>query len=92
MYTEKEMNRITGRLVEELKRLPDGTEITTCGLIERAGMDTESFDVGELMDISQSISIKAREQGIYLDWTKSLRLLEKLPFVLEFTVVNGRVA
>ncbi len=88
MYTNREMEKITGRLVEELKRLPNGTEITTCGLIERAGMDTETFDVGELMDISQSISIKARSQGIYLDWTKSLRMLEKLPFVLEFTVVN----
>ena len=88
MYTNREMEKITGRLVEELKRLPNGTEITTCGLIERAGMDTETFDVGELMDISQSISIKARSQGIYLDWTKSLRMLEKLPFVLEFMVVN----
>lgn len=88
MYTDREMERITGKLVDELKKLPNGTEITTCGLIERAGMDTESFDVGELMDISQEISIKARTQGIYLDWSKSFRILERLPFVLEFTVVN----
>ena len=88
MFTDQEMDRITGKLVEELKRLPNGTEITTCRLIEQAGMDTDAFDVGELMDISQSISIKARTQGIFLDWTKSLRMLEKLPFVLEFTVVN----
>ena len=46
MFTEQEMDQITGRLVEELKRLPNGTEITTCGLIEQAGMDTEAFDVG----------------------------------------------
>ena len=88
MYTDREMERITGKLVDELKKLPNGTEITTCGLIERAGMDTDSFDVGELMDISQEISIKARTQGIYLDWSKSFRILERLPFVLEFTVVN----
>ena len=88
MYTDREMEHITRKLVDELKKLPNGTEITTCGLIERAGMDTESFDVGELMDISQEISIKARTQGIYLDWSKSFRILERLPFVLEFTVVN----
>ena len=88
MFTEQEMDQITGKLVEELKRLPNGTEITTCGLIKQAGMDTDAFDVGELMDISQIISIKARAQGIFLDWTKSFRMLEKLPFVLEFTVVN----
>ena len=88
MFTEQEMDQITGKLVEELKRLPNGTEITTCGLIEQAGMDTDAFDVGELMDISQIISIKARAQGMFLDWTKSIRMLEKLPFVLEFTVVN----
>ena len=88
MFTDQEMDRITGKLVEALKRLPNGTEITTCRLIEQAGMDTDAFDVGELMDISQRISIKARTQGIFRDWTKSLRMLEKLPFVLEFTVVN----
>ena len=88
MYSEKEMKRITERLVEELTRLPNGTELTTCRLIELAGMDTDSFDVGELMDISQSISICARKQRIYLDWSKSFRMLEKLPFVLEFTVVS----
>ena len=91
MHTAEEMERVTDELVEALKTLPDGTEITTCGLIARAGMDTEAFDVGELMDISQSISIKARKQGIFLDWSRSFRILEQLPFVLEFTVTS-RVA
>ena len=88
MYTEKELKKITEKLVRELKTLPDGTEMTTCRLIELAGMDTDSFDVGELMDLSQSISISARKQGIYLDWSRSIKMLEKLPFVLEFTVVS----
>ena len=88
MYTEKELKKITEKLVRELKTLPDGTEMTTCRLIELAGMDTDSFDVGELMDPSQSISIGARKQGIYLDWSRSIKMLEKLPFVLEFTVVS----
>ncbi|MBQ6549953.1 MAG: hypothetical protein IJL78_00910 [Lachnospiraceae bacterium] len=88
MYTEKELKKITEKLVRELKTLPDGTEMTTCRLIELAGMDTDSFDVGELMDLSQSISIGARKQGIYLDWSRSIKMLEKLPFVLEFTVVS----
>ena len=88
MYTEKELKKITEKLVKELKTLPDGTEMTTCRLIELAGMDTDSFDVGELMDLSQSISIGARKQGIYLDWSRSIKMLEKLPFVLEFTVVS----
>ena len=52
-YTKSNLRHIAEYLVEELREMPDGTEITSGQLLKVGGYDPQEFEFSDLMDYHQ---------------------------------------
>ena len=85
-----ELRRTAEELVEELRDLPDGTEITLWQLLDRCVNDADSYEEYELMDLHDVLFRLARANRIKLDMSQHDGLEEGLLHNLEFVVYNKR--
>ena len=88
--TKTELRYIAEDLVEELREMPDGTEITSWQLLKTGGYDPQDFNISELMDYHQYLFRAARANHITLDMSNHENKVEGLPFNLDFAVRNKR--
>lgn len=88
--TKNELRYIAEDLVEELREMPDGTEITSCQLLKVGGYDPQEFEFFDLMDYHQYLFRAARANHITLDMSKHENKVEGLPFNLDFVVRNKK--
>ena len=86
--TKAEVERIVEELVEELRELTDGTEITSRQLLERAGCDLKELSEDELFDCHEALCQAAEDARISLDMSKHEGIQEGLPWDLDFVVRN----
>lgn len=88
--TNKELRQIAEELVEELRDLPDGTEITLSQLLAMYKNDADSYDVYELMCLHDALFRLARANHIKLDTSQHEGMEGGLFYNLEFVVHNKR--
>ena len=67
---QEELQSIVSELVEELRELPDQTELSTRQLMDRAGYMDEELSNEDLMDIDYALRQAARKAHIILDSSK----------------------
>ncbi|MBR5713322.1 MAG: hypothetical protein IKX58_00840 [Clostridia bacterium] len=75
-------------LIAYLQELPDGTEITTCQLMEAAGFSAANLDFPEMMNIHAALFRAAKRAAIDLDMSKHDDMDEGLPYNLDFKVTH----
>ncbi len=83
-----EIKQIVKDLVEVLRELPDGTEITSGQLLGRAGYDLKDLSEGDLFDYHEALFKAAKANHITLDMSRHENRLEGLPWNLDFVVRN----
>lgn len=83
MASQKEM---ISKMIQVLKKLPEGTEITTFLLVREAGFDVSIYDSKTLFPLHFAIFDEAEKSGLELDMTKHENKLEGLPFNLDYVV------
>ena len=88
--TKTELRHIAESLVEELREMPDGTDITSGELLRIGGYDPQESDFSELMDYHQYLFLAAKANHIILDMSKHDGMVEGLPFNLDFVVKNKK--
>lgn len=88
--TKTELRYMAENLVEELREMPDGTEITSWQLLKAGGYDPQELDFSELMDHHQYLFRIARANHITLDMSKHEGKVEGLPYNLDFVVRNKK--
>lgn len=86
--TKTEMQRIAEELTEELRNVPDGTEITTAQLLRLCGYDTERLSLPEMMGIHTALAHTAKKARVTLDMSAHKGKEEGLPVHLAYTVHN----
>lgn len=62
--TQSELRHIAENLIDELRELPDGTEITSWQLLKMGGYDPEELNEGELVDYHQALLRAAKAKHI----------------------------
>lgn len=87
---QDELQSIVSDLVEELRELPDRTDLTTWQLMDRAGYANEELSNEDLMDIDYALRQAARKAHITLDGSKHDGKVEGLPFNLDYIVRNAK--
>ena len=87
---QEELQSIVSELVEELRELPDQTELSTRQLMDRAGYMDEELSNEDLMDIDYALRQAARKAHIILDSSKHDGIPEGLPFNLDYIVKNAK--
>ena len=87
---QDELQSIVSDLVEELRELPDRTDLTTWQLMDRAGYANEELSNEGLMDIDYALRQAARKAHITLDGSKHDGKVEGLPFNLDYIVRNAK--
>ena len=88
--TKTELRYIAEDLVDELREMPDGTEITSWKLLKVKGYDPNEFSVSDLMDYHQSLIRAAKANHITLDMSKHADKVEGLQYNLDFVVRNKK--
>ncbi len=88
--TKAELRHIAEGLVEELREMPDGAEITSAQLLRLGGYDPQEFSFSELMDYHQSLFRAAAASHITLDMSKHEGKIEGLAYNLSFAVHNKK--
>lgn len=73
-------------MIEVLRSLPDGTEITTYQLARKAGFQISIYDASTLLPLHFAIFDAAEKAGIELDMSKHENKFEGLPFNLDYAV------
>lgn len=73
-------------MIQVLKKLPEGTEITTFQLIRKAGLDVSIYDANTLLPLHFAIFDAAEKSGLELDMTKHEDKLEGPLFNLDYVV------
>lgn len=85
-----ELRHIAEDLIEDLREMPDGAEITSAQLLEAGGYNLNEFEFTDLMEYHQALFRAAKANRITLDMSKHEGMIEGLPFNLEFVVRNQR--
>lgn len=88
--TKTEIRHLAEGLVDELRELPDGTEITSVQLLTRNGYDQREMDDGDLFDYHDALFRVAKANHIVLDMSKHDNKIEGLPWNLDFVVHNKK--
>lgn len=88
--TKTEIRQIAEDLVEELREMPDKTEITSAQLLKKGGYDPQEFDFEDLFDYHFALFRAAKASHITLDMSKHEDKVEGLPFNLDFVVLNSK--
>lgn len=86
--TKTEMKEMIAELVEQLRELPDGFEITSGQMLSYCGYDPEKFGYNELFAYHDALLHAARNNHITLDMSKHEGRDEGLPWNLDFVVRN----
>lgn len=85
------INDIVDTLIEELRELPNGTEVSIGRLINRCGYDARQLEQDDQMLIIYSELLKAaRKAHITLDWSKYKNMVVGLPYNIPCIVNNFR--
>ena len=88
--TQSELRHIAEDLIDELRELPDGTEITSWQLLKLGGYDPEEYSEEDLVEYHQYLLKTAKANHITLDMSKHEFRLEGLPYNLDFIVRNRK--
>lgn len=75
-------DEIVNKLVAELNKLPDGSEISTIQLLRK--FDNNGFSTHDLFEIQKLFIKKCNEQYIELDYSKHKDSVVGLPFNISF--------
>ena len=73
-------------MVEKLRELPDGTEVSVYELIERCGYDAQHMEFHELFDVDCDFRKAAGKAHIQLDSYKYAGIPIGLPYSIPFIV------
>ena len=68
--TKEEMQSLVAQLVDELREMPDHTELTTWQVIKAAGYADNDYSTIDLMNIDYELRRAARKAHITLDGSK----------------------
>lgn len=90
VMTKTEIRHIAENLVDELRELPDGTEITSAQLLKKGGYDIKGLDDGDMFDYHDALFRVAKANHIMLDMSKHDGKEEGLPWNLDFVVHNKK--
>lgn len=71
-------------LIERLKVAPDGYDITSAQLLQKAGYSLDDFEFTDLFDIHFALFEAAENAGLTLDMSSHENKVEGLPFNLDF--------
>ena len=88
--TKTELRHIAEDLVDELRELPDGYEITSGQLLAKAGYHPDDMEFEELFDFHDALFRAAKANHIILDMSKHENKIEGLPWNLDFAVRNKK--
>ena len=88
--TKTELRHIAEDLVEELRELPDGTEITSSQLLRKEGYAEDELEYGEMLDYHEALFRAAKANHITLDMSNHENKLEGLPWNQDFIVRNKK--
>lgn len=88
--TKTELRHIAEDLVDELRELPDGYEITSAQLLSKVGYHPDDMEFEELFDFHNALSRAAKANHITLDMSKHENKVEGLPWNLDFAVRNKK--
>ena len=85
-----ELRHIAESLIEELREMPDGTEITSGYLLRHYAGISEELEFNEMFDYHESLFRAAKANHITLDMSKHDNKVEGLPWNLDFAVRNKK--
>ena len=85
-YSKAEKRQIVKDLYKYLHECEEGTDITTCQLLDAAGYKVDQFSEGDLMDINRELFKSAKANHIILDMSAHDGMVEGLPYNLDFIV------
>ena len=88
--TKTELRHIADDMIEELRELPDGYEITSGGLLKRYGYDPADMESSDLFEFHDALFRVAKANHITLDMSKHENKVEGLPWNLDFSVRNKK--
>ena len=78
-------------LVDELREMPDGAEISVYKLVEQCGFDSKELEQnGEMFTVHDKLCSEARKAHIKLDWLPNKDMDIGLPYNIPFIVRNSR--
>ena len=78
------------KMLDVLRDLPEGAEITTYQLAKKAGFNISIYDASTLFPLHFAIFDEAEKAGIELDMSKHENKVEGLPFNLDYAVRRGK--
>ncbi len=88
--TKIELRHIAEDLIEELRELPDGYEITSGELLKGFGYNPEDMEASDLFEFHDVLFRVAKANHITLDMSKHENKVEGLPWNLDFSVRNKK--
>ncbi len=88
--TKAELRSIAEDLIDDLREMPDGTEMTSLQLLKDGGYDPQNFGFSELVDYHQDLLREAKANHITLDMSKQEDKEEGSPYNLDFVVRNKK--
>ena len=88
--TKNEIRELAEEMVEELRELPDGTEITSGQILKTSGIEPDELDDRDLFGFHEALFRAAKANHITLDMAKHDGLVEGLPWNLDFVVRNKK--
>lgn len=80
---DKKMENLTNEMFEEIKSLPDGTEISTAQILKKLYPNLE-LSTEDLFKIEREVIAKSEVEGILLDKSKYDGAFVGLPFSIPF--------
>lgn len=80
---DKTVEELVNEIFEEIKRLPDGTEISTAQILDKLYPDIE-LSTEDLFKIEKEVRKKSELEGIILDKSKYDGAFVGLPFNIPF--------
>ena len=83
-------DKMVAKMVDVLRELPEGTEITTYQLAKKAGFNISIYDASTLFPLHFAIFDAAEKAGMELDMSKHENKIEGLPFNLDYVVRHGK--
>lgn len=87
---KSELRHYAEDMIDELREMPDGAEITSAQLLSRCGVDLDTFSNEDLLTYHEYLLRAAKYNRIRLDMSKRDGKMEGLPYNLDFVVHNRK--
>ena len=88
--TKNEIKELAEKMLDKLRGMPDGTEITSWQILKTSGIDPDELEDRDLFDFHAALFRVAKANHITLDMSKHAGLVEGLPWNLDFVVRNKK--